>query len=160
MGGLSGAEAEDKIGVIDAWAGGGLIAAAATVSIVEFSAVAEWINFGVGQWAAIAPWLLGFAMHSAARWEQAAAGLSVAVLAAVQLCLAEHHGLAPRGVSHAADFPHTGFLAWLHRGGARAQEIHRPPAAATRGNVIPITRTRAGVKKQSCTIPSRPTDAA
>jgi hypothetical protein len=91
-GGFSGAE--DKIVAIDAWVGGGLIATVASVSIVEFSAVAEWMNFAAGQWAAVAPWLLGFSVHSAARWEHAAVGVSVAALAAFQLCLAERHALA------------------------------------------------------------------
>jgi hypothetical protein len=146
MGGLSGAGAEDKIGVIDAWAGGGLIAAAASVSIVKFSVIATWVNFAAGQWAAVAPWLLGFAMHSAARWEHAAAGLSVAALAAFQLCLAEHHALAAgKGIDVTGKRPGRS-LGEPRTPSAVERRKSAAPEVAQRGTVVPFppARLRAG----------------
>jgi hypothetical protein len=170
MGGLSGAEPGDKIGVIDAWAGGGLIAVAASVSIVEFSPVAAWINFAVGQWAAVAPWLLGFSLHSAARWEHAAAGLSVAALAAVQLCLAEHHALAAGKGIDATDKRLRRSLAEPPPPSAVERRKNCASEAAERGTIVPFPLARlrgkqaAGRNGGDATAPGpaagRPTDAA
>lgn len=45
----------------------------------------SWIAFGLGIWLVLAPWLLGFAGISLAKWSSVLAGLALAVIFAWEL---------------------------------------------------------------------------
>jgi hypothetical protein len=58
------------------------LALAATVKLQEWE---EWVNLVLGLWVAISPWVLGFAGIASAMWTHVVVGITVAILAAVEL---------------------------------------------------------------------------
>jgi hypothetical protein len=72
----------------NAWIAGGLVGFNAGCALTGFAAWEEWTNLIVGLWVAISPWLFGFQANVAATWTYVVLGSCVAVLAAVQLWLA------------------------------------------------------------------------
>jgi SPW repeat len=87
-------EKESILGPLDAWACSAAIGLTAGASIVEFSEWRAWLNFTIGQWVALAPWLLGFSANASVRWAHLIVGLTVSALAAFRLCLTEHRAQA------------------------------------------------------------------
>lgn len=69
----------------NAWIVGAAIVLVAVGALVAFSKYEEWANLGLGIWAAVAPWALGFAAIQAALWAHVILGLVVAALAAGRL---------------------------------------------------------------------------
>jgi len=49
---------------------------------VAFNAWAEWVNMTLGIWLLVSPWVLGFHISEALRWNSVAAGVLIAALAA------------------------------------------------------------------------------
>ncbi len=71
----------------NAWISGLAVAILALAAIKELQAWEEWASVALGLWAAVAPWLLGFAGVATALWAHVGIGLAIAVLAAVELWL-------------------------------------------------------------------------
>lgn len=69
----------------NAWIVGAAVTLIAIAALFAFHQVEEWANIGLGLWAVIAPWVLGFPAVASAMWAHVIAGLVVAVLAAVSL---------------------------------------------------------------------------
>jgi len=69
----------------NAWIVGALVALLAVGALVAFSEWEEWGNLFLGLWAALAPWVLGFADAAYAAIAHVVLGLLVAVLAAIRL---------------------------------------------------------------------------
>lgn len=76
----------------NAWICGCLILAG--ISIDDFCEWRAWLNFLIGQWAAIAPWVLGFSTNATVRSAQVIVGLAVTGLAAYALCAADRRSRA------------------------------------------------------------------
>jgi len=86
--------AGEQVASWNAWISGVLIAGLALAALAELREWQEWGSLVLGLWAAISPWVLGFAGLSHAMWTHVAVGLAVAVLAAVELWLMrrdDHH---------------------------------------------------------------------
>lgn len=64
---------------------GALIVTRSAVALVKYGDWAEWTNAAAGGWLVIAPFVLGFASNAAALWTHVLIGLTVAVLAGLQL---------------------------------------------------------------------------
>ena len=64
---------------------GAAIALVALGALFAFREWEEWVNFALGVWAILAPWLLGFATVAAAMYAHVIIGLIVGVLAALDL---------------------------------------------------------------------------
>lgn len=94
--------ASHAVAAWNAWIIGALIliVASAAISAEEWKEsdanTWEWINFALGVWAAVSPWVLGFELLAGAKIVSLVAGLIVAALAAIHLWLAD-----PKGVSAA-----------------------------------------------------------
>jgi len=71
----------------NAWICGLAIAVFALAALNELYEWEEWVNAALGVWAAVAPWVLGFASVVTAMWTHVGVGLAVAILAAVELWL-------------------------------------------------------------------------
>lgn len=69
----------------NAWIVGAAVMLIAVVALLAFHQVEEWANAGLGLWAAIAPWMLGFPAVASAMWAHVIAGLVVAILAVISL---------------------------------------------------------------------------
>lgn len=69
----------------NAWIVGAAIALVAAGALVAFAQWEEWVNLLLGLWAAISPWLLGFADLAYATYAHVVVGLIVAVAAAGKL---------------------------------------------------------------------------
>ena len=68
-----------------AWIGGLVIAVLAIAAVVALQQWEEWVNLVAGLLVVAAPWLFGFVTPAGAMWSHVAAGLVVAVLAAIEL---------------------------------------------------------------------------
>ncbi|NNM75187.1 SPW repeat protein [Enterovirga aerilata] len=71
----------------NAWTVGLLVAIVAVAAVAQLQAWEEWVNLALGAWLIVSPWILGFTALASAFWCTLAAGLVVAVLAAVELWL-------------------------------------------------------------------------
>lgn len=60
---------------------GVIIAVAAIAALVAFHKWEEWINVVLGAWLIVSPFLLGFAAHATALWNQIVVGVLVGGLA-------------------------------------------------------------------------------
>lgn len=69
----------------NAWITGAAVTLLAAAALHAFHQAEEWASLVLGIWAVIAPWVLGFAMVSAAVAVHVIAGLVVAVAAALSL---------------------------------------------------------------------------
>lgn len=69
----------------NAWIVGSVVAFNAAFAIAGFAAWEEWTNLGLGAWAAITPWLFGFAGNLGATASFVVVGCVVASLAGAQL---------------------------------------------------------------------------
>jgi len=69
----------------DAWIVGAGVALVGALALFMFHEAEEWVNLALGIWAVIAPWLLGFAVITAAAMAHVIAGLIVAIMAACSL---------------------------------------------------------------------------
>lgn len=78
----------------NAWIVGAAVTLIAVAALLAFHEVEEWANAGLGLWAVIAPWVLGFPAVASAMWAHVIAGLVVAVLAAVSLWFTTNHPLS------------------------------------------------------------------
>lgn len=74
----------------NAWIVGVVMALVAIGALVAFQKWEEWVNLVLGIWAIISPWALGFAANSGAMATHVIVGLVVAILAGVELWLAQH----------------------------------------------------------------------
>jgi SPW repeat len=72
----------------NAWTVGGLVAFNAGCALAGFAAWEEWTNLILGLWALISPWMFGFQANVGATWTYVILGGVVAILAGVQLWLA------------------------------------------------------------------------
>jgi SPW repeat len=80
----------------NAWIAGAVIGVTSIAALVSFAEWEEWINLVLGLWVAVSPWALSFHLiisETAVR-TQAALGLVIAVLAAVELWMI--HRAPPR----------------------------------------------------------------
>lgn len=75
----------------NAWLVGAAIALIAIGALVSFKEWEEWLNLLLGLWAIVAPWVVGFASNSSARYAHLIAGIIVAVLAATKLWMVRTH---------------------------------------------------------------------
>ena len=71
----------------NAWIVGAAIALIAIGASVAFANWEEWTNLGLGLWAVVAPWILGFSDIAAAAYAHVLVGLLVAASAGVELWL-------------------------------------------------------------------------
>jgi hypothetical protein len=71
---------------VDLWTGGALIAIISIATFVVYSSWEEWLNFLVGIWLIISPWILGFA-HTRAMHYSISIGGTVAFIAALEIWL-------------------------------------------------------------------------
>jgi len=69
----------------NAWICGGLIAIVGLMAISLSYDWEEYLNLAIGLWAAVAPWVLGFAAVTHAMWAHVVAGLAVVALAGLEL---------------------------------------------------------------------------
>ncbi|MEE7448979.1 hypothetical protein MRF4_14900 [Methylobacterium radiotolerans] len=69
----------------NAFLSGGAITFVAVLALGKTYEWEEYLNLALGLWAAMAPWILGFADAKAPMWVHSAIGLAVAVLAAYEL---------------------------------------------------------------------------
>lgn len=69
----------------NAWASGALVCAVAFAALFYFKTWEEWLNLLLGSWICVSPWLLGFADQSRATGIHVIVGMSVAVVASVEL---------------------------------------------------------------------------
>ena len=66
----------------NAWVIGALVALVSIVALVQFAQWEEWINFVLGLWLLVSPWVMGFAQSNpAALWNHVVVGLVVGGLA-------------------------------------------------------------------------------
>jgi hypothetical protein len=70
---------------------GAAVALIAIGALVSFREWEEWLNFALGIWALLAPWLLGFTADQFATYTHVIAGIIVALLAATKLWLVRIH---------------------------------------------------------------------
>lgn len=70
---------------MNAWIVGGAIALIAVDAVLNRHPWEDAANLGLGIWAVLAPWLLGFAGVTSAMYAHVAIGMLVAILAAVNL---------------------------------------------------------------------------
>lgn len=71
---------------------GALIVACSGIALTQHRAWAEWTNTMAGSWLVIAPFVLGFADVASAMWTHILIGLSVAIIAGLQLYRARNRG--------------------------------------------------------------------
>lgn len=69
----------------NAWVAGAAVVLIALAALFAFHQAEDWGSLAVGLWAALSPWLLGFADLSSATTAHVVAGLIVAILAALRL---------------------------------------------------------------------------
>ena len=72
---------------IDLWASSVVIAVLSFAALIAFSYWEEWLNFLIGLWLIVSPWVLGFA-HTRAMHYSIGIGAVVAFLAALEIWLA------------------------------------------------------------------------
>ena len=77
--------AAEKPAALNAWIAGLLIAGVALTTFFAFDLWEEWLNVAIGAWAAISPWVLGFAGSAYAMWSHVVIGVLVALLAGIEL---------------------------------------------------------------------------
>ena len=75
----------EQIAAASAWLSGPLIACIAFIALTELEEWDEWTNLLLGFWVAISPWLFGFAGVTYAKWSHVAIGVTVSILAAVEI---------------------------------------------------------------------------
>ncbi|MGH1590356.1 SPW repeat protein [Methylobacterium phyllosphaerae] len=75
----------DTAAARNAFLSGGVITVIAVVALGQTYDWEEYLNLAVGLWAAMAPWVLGFADAKPVLWVHVVIGLAVAVLAAFEL---------------------------------------------------------------------------
>src|SRR5262245_33002046 len=66
----------------NAWIIGVVLAILSIATLSAFAEWEEWINFALGIWLIISPWVLRFAPDTNARWTQVILGILVAAVAA------------------------------------------------------------------------------
>ena len=71
---------------IDLWASSVVIAVLSFAALIAFSYWEEWLNFLIGLWLIVSPWVLGFA-HTRAMHYSIGIGAVVAFLAALEIWL-------------------------------------------------------------------------
>ena len=71
--------ASDHIAAPNAWVSGIVIGAVATAALTKLAEWEVWINFLLGVWVLVSPWVLSFSAQTTARWAHAGIGLIVAV---------------------------------------------------------------------------------
>jgi SPW repeat len=71
----------------NAWIAGALIALVALAALTAFTEWEEWANLLLGLWVIVAPWNLGFEGVTAAVANHEIVGITVVVLAAIELWL-------------------------------------------------------------------------
>ena len=76
---------------MDAWASGALVILLSLAAIFAFSEWEEWLSLLTGLWLIVSPFVLGFT-HTTAMHVTIAAGVLIAYLAALELCIL-HYGL-------------------------------------------------------------------
>jgi hypothetical protein len=77
----------------DAWLSAILVALVSFAALVVFREWEEWINFILGMWISVSPWILGF-QHTAAMRINLVVGILIAYLAILELWLV-HYGPPP-----------------------------------------------------------------
>lgn len=66
----------------NAWVIGAAVALISIAAVIQFTQWEEWVNFILGLWLLISPWVMGFAQSSpAALWTHVILGLAVGGLA-------------------------------------------------------------------------------
>jgi hypothetical protein len=66
----------------NSWIFGAVVALLSIAALVQFAPWEEWVNFVIGVWLLISPWVLGYAQSSrAALWDAVIVGLIVGGLA-------------------------------------------------------------------------------
>jgi hypothetical protein len=73
-------------GKVDDWISSAAIAAIAITAIVGYANWKEWLNFLLGAWLVVSPWVLGFT-HGKAMHFSIGIGLAVAFMATIELIL-------------------------------------------------------------------------
>ena len=71
---------------IDLWASSAAIVVLSFAALIAFSYWEEWLNFLIGLWLVVSPWVLGFA-HTRAMHYSIGIGAVVAFLAALEMWL-------------------------------------------------------------------------
>ena len=79
------AYAGDHLPTWNAWASGALVSVIALAALFRLERWEEWLNVLIGWWISIAPWVLGFADHPRAAVIHVIVGMTVAVVAGVEL---------------------------------------------------------------------------
>jgi hypothetical protein len=74
--------AADTVPAWNAWVVGGALIMFALATLSVFAEWEEWVNFLLGLWLALSPWLLGFAANANAMWTHLVMGLAVVVVTA------------------------------------------------------------------------------
>jgi hypothetical protein len=73
--------AGDGIQAWNAHAVGVIVAVAALAALLAFQKWEEWVNAAFGAWLIVSPFVLSYATHAAALWNQVIVGLLVGILA-------------------------------------------------------------------------------
>ena len=73
-------------GKMDLWATGAVIGVISLAAMIAYKDWEEWVNFLLGLWLIVSPWLLGFA-HTRAMHFSIGVGIVVAFLAVLDLWL-------------------------------------------------------------------------
>ena len=71
---------------IDLWVSSAAIVVLSFAALIAFSYLEEWLNFLIGLWLVVSPWVLGFA-HTRAMHYSIGIGAVVAFLAALEMWL-------------------------------------------------------------------------
>jgi SPW repeat len=69
----------------NAWLSGIVIAGLAIAALAAFAEWEEWINFVVGIWVIVSPWVVGFSANATAMRVDLVVGVIVAAVAAIRL---------------------------------------------------------------------------
>jgi hypothetical protein len=80
----------------NAWICGGAVAVIAVLALTKVYDWEEYLNFALGTWVAIAPWVLGFADESHAMGVHVVIGVAVAAVAGIEL--RQLYGPRPRSI--------------------------------------------------------------
>ena len=79
---------------VNAWVSAIVIGALALGAIGKFYQWEEWVNLLAGLWVVVSPWILGFAVVTAAMWVHVVLGLLVAAAAAWEIWEVRHQSHA------------------------------------------------------------------
>ena len=78
----------------NAWVGGIVIGILSIAALLAFAEWSEWLNLVLGLWTLVSPWVLKISGSTDAMRTNVIVGLSVAVIAAIQLGIS--HRVLPR----------------------------------------------------------------